>query len=853
MWFLRRHRLVNLLCSDSTSPDGRANRPFRGAGIRAIREKTFALRLAIQAASILCLMATFAPAGRSANSGAPLFPISSISGNVHDQNGDMIAGAKVILNPLPNGERISMYTDSKGSFAFLGLSAGNYRILAQHSGFLEVSQEVHLTEGESQELKLSLKPKNLHYDMVIVGEGATEQAEINGLGRLSDVQGTAIYAGKKNDLLILGSLNANLAAGNTRQVFAKIPGTNIWENDGSGLQIGISNRGLDPNRSWEMHSRQNGYDITADIFGYPEAYFTPPLEAVDRIEVVRGASSLQYGAQFGGLVNYVLKGAPEDRRFSFSTEQTAGANSLFNSHNRIGGTLGRLTYNGYYHHRQANGWRPNSGFEANTGFGSLNYRNGKNLAVGFELTRMKYLLQMAGGLTDELFEQNPRVSLRPRNWFSLEWLVPSIKIDYRISTNTRLGINAFGLRGTRYSLFNSEPVTDSNGELNFDDPAEPRTLYIDRFRNHGIEMRLLQDYSFLDKRSTLAAGFRYSNGKTVRQHGWGFPGFEPNFSLFEPDVYRNLHFRNVNFAGFLENIFRVTDKLRIVPGFRYDHINSLATGKPIAGTREQSRSIPLFGLGANYQVGEGAGLYANISQAYRATLFNDQWRPDPVIIVDSNLKDMTGYVAEFGLRGSRGRWIHYDIGGFYLKYRNRLGLLTRQGLPGQSVSLWTNVSDSRNIGLESFVEVDLLRMLRAGKMEGGLSFFSSFAYTDTRYLGGDLRGNRVELAPKSIARFGVTYRLPRFSTTLQHSRTGDQFTDANNTMRTINGVFGKIPAYQVWDLSGSYYFRKYYVLRAGSNNLANASYFTRRATSYPGPGLIPADGRSFYASIGINF
>lgn len=71
--------------------------------------------------------------------------------------------------------------------------------------------------------------------------------------------------------------------------------------------MSIALRGLNPNRSWELNTRQNGYDISSDIFGYPEAYYNPAMEAVDKIELIRGGSALQFGPQFGGLVNYVLK------------------------------------------------------------------------------------------------------------------------------------------------------------------------------------------------------------------------------------------------------------------------------------------------------------------------------------------------------------------------------------------------------------------------------------------------------------------------------------------------------------------------------------------------------------------
>lgn len=781
-------------------------------------------------------------------------PLSGVSihGRVIDINGDIIDNAKVTLTPVPHGQAVTVYSNGAGEFVFSALSPGVYRLSVIKSGFSPVEREVNLSASEEQRVTLPLSPQGATVSVTVLPGDERPHNDFNGLARMSEVQGMALYAGKKNEVLVLDNLNANLALGNTRQVFAKVPGTNIWENDGSGLQVGISSRGLDPNRSWEVNSRQNGYDITADIFGYPEAYFTPPLEAVERIEVVRGASSLQYGAQFGGIVNYVLREAPPDRRFTFKTEQTGGTNGLFNSHNWLGGTLGRVSYNGYYQHRQANGWRDNSGFEANTGFAAIGYEVSDRLRIKLEVTDMQYLLQMAGGLTDELFERDPRMSLRPGNWFKLYWFLPALKIEYDIDSSTRLSVNAYGLRGTRYSLFNDKPVALPDGQINFDDPTVPRTLFKDRFRNHGVETRLLRNYQLLGSVSTLAAGFRYYNGKTLRQHGFGFPGSEPRFDLFIPDVFRNLHFRTINLAGFAENIFRLTDKFSITPGFRFDHIDSTAKGAPIEGTRKQSRAIPLFGLGMAYRVSEQTQFYVNISQAYRATLFNDNWRPDPTIVVDPNLKDMTGYVFDYGWRGTHGDWLHFDLGGFYLKYGNRLGLLTRSDGAGQTVSIWTNVSDSRNVGVETFAEADLLRAAGVPEARGSLSLFSSIAWINSRYLGGSVRGNRVELAPEAIVRAGLTYQVAGFSATIQHSRVGDQFTNATNTLFSVDGTQGLIPAYRLWDMSGSYSLRQY-VMRAGINNLGDAHYFNRRATSYPGPGVIPADGRSVYASVGLRY
>ena len=72
----------------------------------------------------------------------------------------------------------------------------------------------------------------------------------------------------------------------------------------------------------------------------------------------------------------------------------------------------------------------------------------------------------------------------------------------------------------------------------------------------------------------------------------------------------------------------------------------------------------------------------------------------------------------------------------------------------------------------------------------------------------------------------------------------------SNAKRTANAVEGIIPAYHVADLSLGY-THNILTLEAGINNVTNHSYFTRRASGYPGPGIIPAEPRSFYLTVGI--
>jgi Fe(3+) dicitrate transport protein len=236
--------------------------------------------------------------------------------------------------------------------------------------------------------------------------------------RMPQIRGTEIYAGKKNEVINIAGITADLSTNNSRQIFSKVPGLSIWENDGSGIQTGIATRGLSPNRSWEFNVRQNGYDISSEVFGYPEAYYAPPTEALQRIELVRGAGALQYGPQFGGLLNYVTKTHLGTKPISFESYQTIGSYGLFNSFNAIGGKINKFSYYAYFHNRSADGWRQNSAYRTQTGAINMTYDFNDKWSLNAEYSRMNYVSQQAGGLTDSMFFADARQSHRERNWFS---------------------------------------------------------------------------------------------------------------------------------------------------------------------------------------------------------------------------------------------------------------------------------------------------------------------------------------------------------------------------------------------------------------------------------------------------
>ncbi len=95
---------------------------------------------------------------------------------------------------------------------------------------------------------------------------------------------------------------------------------------------------------------------------------------------------------------------------------------------------------------------------------------------------------------------------------------------------------------------------------------------------------------------------------------------------------------------------------------------------------------------------------------------------------------------------------------------------------------------------------------------------------------------------------GLQLHLNKLGTSIQYSYTGEQFSDATNAVITPNGVDGLIPTYHIFDYTIKYEVSKFQ-FSFSVNNLLNTSYYTRRASGYPGPGIIPSDGRGYYLTL----
>ncbi|GMV52762.1 MAG: TonB-dependent receptor [Chlorobi bacterium] len=690
---------------------------------------------------------------------------------------------------------------------------------------------------------------------------------------IDDVGIGVINAGKKVELIYVQELPANTATNNARQVFAGIAGLNVWESDALGLQLGIGGRGLSPSRSSNFTTRQNGYDIAADPLGYPESYYTPPMEMVERINIVRGGGALRYGTQFGGMVNFGL--LKPNRSSALHARVSAGTGSYGLVHGSLvlSGAAKGLDYQGWMQYRRTDGWRSNSTAYQGTGHTHLAVSLSDYVRITAEFTGMHYLAQEPGGLSDKMFDTNPKQSVRARNWFTVNWNIASVGINAILDTATTLNSIFSGMKSSRTALGDLNRIT-------MIDMGGPRTMIDGKFINICNETTLTHQYRLFNQTSAIAVGTRLYWGSTEQQQGDASSGSGPDFAFLNPDALEgsSYDFPITNAAIFAEGLVSLGGGFSVIPGLRLERIDTRAHGwyrtiiRDLAGNRivdtvtneERSRNrvIMLGGLGVQWRSAEGFEVYANAVQNYRAITFTDLRVVNPNLIVDQDIHDERGYTLDVGSRGQFADILAWDISVFYLRYNDKIGEVTRSDQPPLYLPYRyrTNIADAFTQGVECVADINILNAWSAiGISRMDECPLQLHLLLNASVLGGSyeqsaeqaVTGKAVEFVPPYLLRTSIRLEWDKLGCMMTYSQVGQQYTDATNTTHSASAVTGVIPEYSVIDFSATYTTPRI-IVRASLNNALDTNYFTRRAASYPGPGIIPSDPRTVALSITAN-
>jgi len=299
---------------------------------------------------------------------------------------------------------------------------------------------------------------------------------------------------------------------------------------------------------------------------------TIPLSSIDRIEVVHGPGSGLYGSStIGGIVNILSKNPPAQPETEITS--LAGTHNTFIERLSTGATAGKFGYIVNGEHTQSDGFRPNSDVTANSASTKLTYAlndtNDLGLNTGFSESRLGAPGKKTAADIDDR------------------------QIDHKSFIDASWGLDAGdGLEFKTRAYRNYERLRF------FENSAGPTWGDIagDTFRHttvsNGFDTQATKRFCGL---YSATGGFTYAGN-------------------FNDSTSSGKHSFNTR-AGYLQNMFTLTEKLNFDLGARLDDYSNFGT-----------QINPNAGL--VYSFNQTDRVRASVSKAFRAPTFNDLYWPD---------------------------------------------------------------------------------------------------------------------------------------------------------------------------------------------------------------------------------
>ena len=812
---------------------------------------------------VSCFLASFC---LFPNSSLTQSELETITGTVRDQNGTPLAGSTVFYACSKGAMANQAITCNRnGEFIVSGapIDCKDHTFIATANGFQ--NDTIYIGQSETLHgIDFLLNPILIPLKEARV----SEDAELS-IGALNSLQAGGLYRGIKSAIL---QPEKSLGLGGetqARNVFIGVPSANIWESDAAGLQLGIGVRGLSPNRSAHISIRQGNHPIAADPLGYPEAYYTPPLNMVKDIRLTTGATALQYGSQLGGMMNFSLRSGewdtpPKIRGVVSSIFYAPQDGEVRNNQNYFFEAAGgnkTTTWLASGDHKSGQSWRSNTDFESTVvtlnGKQKWEGKDGGSWQFEERLTAMQRTEQQPGGLTDQQQVNGPRESFRDRNWFDVTWNIASFDLSYLPKKNgIEFNLSSYALNASRRSL-------GFLGTPNRIDYGLERNLIWGDFSSLGFDLRGTKRWVIpeTERIHALVFGIQHYRGKNRARQGVGSLGADPDFQFsLTPGVDDGSDFDlpNDQRSAFAQGIIALSEKLSLTPGLRFENILTEANGTyysaiqdgagnviedtVFSSVKSSSRRFILPGIGFSLKHNH-LEFYGNAVQNYRAVNYSDIQINNLGVQIDPLLTDERGANFDFGCRIKKTQSF-VDLSVFSLLYTNKIGLLATTvpdpNIIEKPILLRTNIADAITYGIETSGQRIIQKTNRHSTVATG-----SFSWLYGVYRKGpnqEITGNRVEFMPKLICRASVLHKREQWKFQVFAQYTGEQFTEATNSTYTSSALHGLIPAYAVCDVSIGRQIRENWTFGLKVNNVTNNNYFTRRALAYPGPGILPADG-----------
>ncbi len=662
----------------------------------------------------------------------------------------------------------------------------------------------------------------------------TIKGSTNSINMIQETEGSRLLSGKKTTRLNTQS-SPQTPQNSYRQSLAELPGLLVTEVNNESF-ASMNFRGLgDPHESFNILLLRDGLPIAADPYGYPASYYVPPMDAVAKIEFIRGGSGLLFGPQPGGVVNFQLRSAPDHlREHKILFKHTYGSFQTYSTYNEITQGFERWSYLVSLHHRQSDGFRQaNSGYSIwnprlnfrfypsskDTFFIDADYHVGRHEEPGgLALSPAAGVLSFTDGVEHNTLKFD-RLAV-DRGQYTIGY--DRIWSD-QILTEARVWAGRYDRKSFRQKLggapaFGGLPLGSAN-------TIESQTFY-----SRGVDLRGLIDYSLFEQRQKFTVGISsleiqspYTSDDGASPEGDG--------GVRKKDLDRSTR----SLAAFIENKFSF-GKFALTPGVRFESIEqenleNLNVGSLVPLRRKKLvNEVFLAGLGVQYELQSRWQLYGNVTEGYKPPTFSNTVPRSTGATVSEDIQPARVLNREIGVRGqSQGGYL--DLSLFWITYSNQFG------------QVGTNF---QNIGSGDHKGVDLAL---GHRLYGGLYGYLNASWLDAKYTDPVSLGKTPAYAPGYVYRAGLNYKKgDDWKVQLQTQILAQHYGNDNNTSQF------EIPGYSVWDLSGQSKLGRWFGhlstnLHWGIQNIMDHRYFARVRSN----GVEPASPRTFYAGIGFDF
>ncbi len=633
-----------------------------------------------------------------------------------------------------------------------------------------------------------------------------------------------------------------------------LPGVHVQEEEGAGLRTNVGIRGLDPDRSRTLLVLEDGVPVALAPYGEPELYYSPPIERMERLEVVKGSGSILFGPQtVGGVLNYVTWEVPREASGDVRAEGGSGGVEYLRVRYGGGSDAARAGFTAFQKRADdLNGLRLTAS-DATAKFGVRVGENqfGLKISLYDESSNATYV-----GLTDSLYRATPHAHPAPDDRLRLNRYALTATHDRALGAMISVHTAAYAYQTTRNWQRRDYVYNATGNGLVFRNTTGNRNR---AFEVAGIEPRLRALWTMGGRANELEVGARAHVERARDQFIRGGTATSRTGNI-EDDELRT----GVAVAAFAQNRFFLTERWHISPGVRlewFDHERNILRTRVRRSTGSTSTRLPedvdltaashvaevIPGIGTAWTPREGVSVFAGAHRGFApprtkdaliysdATLAAGAQVPD---LVPLQLDAESSWNYEAGTRLAPRPYLSLEITAFALDFSNQI---ITPSLSAGSVSQarLANQGKTRHRGLEGAMSLDmgLISKGRAPFVVGGSATLVHAVFAGNRFMqspAGDtvnIGGNALPYAPGARANVFLSIGTAAHSLRADAIHVGAQFTDNFETVAgSRNGRTGRIPAYRMLDLAGRYRIsaRHDVTLVASVKNVSDASYIVSR-------------------------